>query len=97
MLGTRPPPAKDQLEASNPNPNPNSRLTPNPNPNPNPTPNPNPNPNQARKALHDRVVLDHTPPPPAAASAPLRSFLAALLIKDKARRLGTAADAPQVE
>ena len=64
MLGTRPPPAKDQLEA--------------------------------RKALHDRVVLDHTPPPPAATSAPLRSFLVALLVKDKARRLGSAADAPQV-
>ena len=50
----------------------------------------------ARKALHDRVVLEHTPPPPAAASAHLVCFLAELLTKDKAHRLGTTGDAPQV-
>eukprot|EP00908_Phaeocystis_cordata_P008149 Transcript_18817.p1 GENE.Transcript_18817~~Transcript_18817.p1 ORF type:complete len:641 (-),score=239.75 Transcript_18817:135-2057(-) len=50
----------------------------------------------ARKALHDRVVLDHTPSPPPAASEPLAHFLAALLTKDKRHRLGTAGGAHQV-
>ena len=50
----------------------------------------------ARKALHDRVVLDHTPPPPPLASPRCAAFLAALLTKDKSQRLGTAGGAPAV-
>lgn len=50
----------------------------------------------ARKALHDRVVLDHSPPPPPLASPRCAQFLAALLNKDKTQRLGTAGGAHQV-